>query len=411
MSKPASSPLLTQEQPGSPVGQQPCIPSTTGAPGAQAPGALGRLPQVASLPLLALAEDKLDWPEDVLFPMRSGANLCEASFRTSEQALATRGLRLVFGSFQIPHPKKAASGGEDSFFFSQAAGAAGVADGVGEWEWRFGLNPRSFADEMMGGARQHLEGPEHTSASTVVDEAMAALDAGYGSSSSYGSATALVAVLDPTGSELGVASLGDSGLRQIRPPAAGSHDPSALSTRIVGRTTEQQHSFNCPFQLSRLPQPEDFERLLRTGLPGLRKLVRCVQATPTPRQDKPGDAVGYTLKLQEGDLLVLGTDGLFDNLFDRELCELAGLALSPSEVGQVYDPASRGLIGGSGSTNPNMIAESIAKAAFLRSADTGAKTPFGQNAREAGLHHMGGKMDDITVVVAWVVRSSSADAT
>ena len=26
---------------------------------------------------------------------------------------------------------------------------AGVADGVGEWQWRFGLDPRAFADELM----------------------------------------------------------------------------------------------------------------------------------------------------------------------------------------------------------------------------------------------------------------------
>ena len=25
----------------------------------------------------------------------------------------------------------------------------GVADGVGEWQWRFGLDPRAFADELM----------------------------------------------------------------------------------------------------------------------------------------------------------------------------------------------------------------------------------------------------------------------
>ncbi len=28
----------------------------------------------------------------------------------------------------------------------------GVADGVGEWQWRFGLDPRAFADELMLGS-------------------------------------------------------------------------------------------------------------------------------------------------------------------------------------------------------------------------------------------------------------------
>jgi hypothetical protein len=35
----------------------------------------------------------------------------------------------------------------------------------------------------------------------------------------------------------------------------------------------------------------------------------------------------------------------------------------------------------------------------------GARTPFSEHARQHGVLHSGGKMDDITVVCAWVVRS------
>ncbi|CEM20274.1 unnamed protein product [Vitrella brassicaformis CCMP3155] len=33
----------------------------------------------------------------------------------------------------------------------------------------------------------------------------------------------------------------------------------------------------------------------------------------------------------EGDLLIIGTHGVFDNLFDCDFCDIASLALSPSE--------------------------------------------------------------------------------
>ena len=50
------------------------------------------------------------------------------------------------------------------------------------------------------------------------------------------------------------------------------------------------------------------------------------------------------------------------------------------------------------------LAKAYSEAAKLRSEDTSARTPFGNLARQAGLQHMGGKMDDISVVVGVVVK-------
>jgi len=60
-------------------------------------------------------------------------------------------------------------------------------------------------------------------------------------------------------------------------------------------------------------------------------------------------------------------------------------------------------------SDPTDIAEAIAKAAFSRSKDACAGTPFSLHAREAGLCHVGGKQDDITVVAAWVVKTGKTD--
>jgi serine/threonine protein phosphatase PrpC len=172
--------------------------------------------------------------------------------------------------------------------------------------------------------------------------------------------------------------------------------------RIVNRTTDQQHSFNCPYQLARLPEPKDFPALLAEGKGAL---VRAVRNCPASRQDKPSDAQIYTLTVQEGDLIILGTDGVFDNLHDREVCQLAECAVSPLEARQAFD-LSGGKLLGQGCTDVSRVAEGIAKAASHRSRDASARTPFSLHAKEAGLYHVGGKMDDITVVAAWVVRTS-----
>lgn len=36
-------------------------------------------------------------------------------------------------------------------------------------------------------------------------------------------------------------------------------------------------------------------------------------------QDKPDDSEEYSFELQEGDIIVSATDGIFDNLFSHEI--------------------------------------------------------------------------------------------
>lgn len=75
-------------------------------------------------------------------------------------------------------------------------------------------------------------------------------------------------------------------------------------------------------------------------------------------------------------MLVLGTDGLWDNLFDNEILELLA---TPS--------------------TPEAAAERIAAAAYARSKERRARTPFAVHARQQGYFFPGGKQDDITVLV------------
>ena len=70
-----------------------------------------------------------------------------------------------------------------------------------------------------------------------------------------------------------IANVGDSRLLLIR------------NGVCIYKTLEQQHSFNFPFQLG------------------------------TGSEDSPADAFFEQVVIKEGDIVILGTDGLFDNVF------------------------------------------------------------------------------------------------
>jgi len=165
-----------------------------------------------------------------------------------------------------------------------------------------------------------------------------------------GSATACIVTVSRN-NLLFARNLGDSGFMVIRPSA-----PAAL--QLVARSNEQQSSFNCPYQLA-------FE---------------------SSNSHEPRDSDAYNVQLQAGDIVVLATDGLFDNLFDKQIVTIAldalGTASSPDE-------------------KPQHIADQLAKRAEDITTSQN-DTPFAQSARRHGHRHSGGKPDDISVVVAIV---------
>lgn len=61
-------------------------------------------------------------------------------------------------------------------------------------------------------------------------------------------------------------------------------------------TREQQHFFNCPYQLAIVPP-----KLIKRGA----------------IMDRPADADVVEMTVESNDLVLLATDGMFDNLFDK----------------------------------------------------------------------------------------------
>jgi protein phosphatase PTC7 len=144
--------------------------------------------------------------------------------------------------------------------------------------------------------------------------------------------------------------------------------------QVVKRSHEQHHGWNCPYQLTKLP----------------RQLSRFLL-----REDHCTDCDTYAVEVQEGDLVLVFSDGVRDNLHDPEVLRIVDRAVSPALAELAGLPEHP--------TPPEKVAAAIALAAKVRSMDTTARVPFNVYSRRHGFDRAGGKEDDITVVAAWVV--------
>lgn len=120
------------------------------------------------------------------------------------------------------------------------------------------------------------------------------------------------------------ANVGDSGFMVIRPP-----------DDMIFRSEEQQHTFNQPYQLG-------FES-----------------------SDTPDSAECHKINVKEGDIVILCTDGVLDNLDDDRIVELVKIEYTKSGDNMRLD----------------RLAESISREAYTISQSTKVITPFGRHAR------------------------------
>ncbi|KAL7743813.1 hypothetical protein ACLKA6_000220 [Drosophila palustris] len=243
--------------------------------------------------------------------------------------------------------------GEDAWFRTSTpkADALGVADGVGGWRV-YGIDPGQFSRFLMRTCERltHTHDFEATRPERLLARAYCNLL--EQKKPILGSCTACVLTLLRESNTLYAANIGDSGLLVIR-------DGS-----IVCRSMEQQHHFNTPFQLA-VPPPGH----------GLNVLT-----------DGPECAALLQFDIQCGDILILATDGVYDNVCEETLVRVL------SHAAGVTDPVKL-------QTYANCVALMARSLSFHPSHDS----PFSQNARRHNIDAPGGKPDDITVILASVV--------
>ena len=168
----------------------------------------------------------------------------------------------------------------------------GVSDGVGGWR-ELGVDPSIFSSMLMKQCKRYvhqetnnLSSSEHLSSETPLDILISSYKAMKDSKDPnlIGSSTACIVVFNRKTKYLHTANIGDSGFAIIR------------NNKIVHRSKEQYHYFNAPFQMAILPR----------------------NVTDT-FNDNPKMAAVSSFELNEGDYIVVATDGLWDNLSDKAL--------------------------------------------------------------------------------------------
>ncbi|PWY89341.1 serine/threonine protein phosphatase [Aspergillus heteromorphus CBS 117.55] len=305
--------------------------------------------------------------------------------------------------------------GEDAFFASRVgqngtnAVAFAVADGVGGWA-ESKVDPADFSHALCGYmAEAALSWDSPAEELRPVNLLQAGYDGVVADDKiPAGGSTASVGVGLEDG-RVELANLGDSGSVLLRLGAVHHY------------SIPQTHGFNTPYQLSIIPPQMRTQASIFGG---------------SFLEDFPRDAAVTNLQMQHGDVLILATDGVFDNLNNqdilkhvtsrmiatgawtvdsdygiqlaeglKQLTQPEGLSslIFPSQAGPEQSSLSRSRE--HSHTLQSLIAASIVGEAKLASMDSRRDGPFAKEAQRyyPGDWYRGGKVDDISVVVVVAV--------
>ncbi|CAD2218848.1 protein phosphatase 2C [Angomonas deanei] len=285
------------------------------------------------------------------------------NFTRRRSTLATTDRRaLQFGQRGVcclPHPEKQHRGGEDAFFSHPMA--LGVADGVGGMA-KYGVDPAIFTRNIMrycyekisgspvkpiGSENSNNENEKENTENKSVFASFPNLPAVELLTSALeralkdnipGACPAVVVAMKEE-KEASIVSLGDCGVVIVR------------GGRLLYRSTSQQHYFNCPYQM-----PND-----------------------TPRKGEQS-----SLLLQENDVLLLASDGVLDNVETDELVKVLANVRAENK------------------NSCKEAADIIGQTASRNGHDEKFMSPFAKEAQKQGKRFRGGKLDDITALVARV---------
>eukprot|EP00758_Cryptobia_borreli_P007579 Tbor_TRINITY_DN5313_c0_g4::TRINITY_DN5313_c0_g4_i5::g.4544::m.4544/K17508/PTC7, PPTC7; protein phosphatase PTC7 len=212
-----------------------------------------------------------------------------------------------------------------------------------------------------------------------------------------GSATVLFATI--VHDVLEVYTLGDCKLMLIR------------NGKVNFQSEDQVHDLNFPFQLG------------------------------VGSKDRPEDGIVSHIKVRPGDLVILGSDGIFDNVFVHDIIKILKdivatddeflvkgpqgivsnkryqpLALSTDDFAyrlilneELRSPSSRMRSGVLCQSLLQKASQRILQLAKSVAADPRADTPFAAKCLESGVYYEGGKEDDMTLVMAMITQSMEGE--
>jgi protein phosphatase PTC7 len=304
------------------------------------------------------------------------------------------GLKLCTSAVAVPHADKVRNGargvnkrsfghaGDDAYFVGGEK-AIGVSDGVGQWREK-GIDSGEFSRALMRASLKYATSSfsERKSASSLLVSAAATVASEK--VPILGSSTACVLTLDQSTGVASIANLGDSGVLIGRWQEGGisrAGEKVENGPRVMFRSPQQEHEFGYPFQLGH-----------------------------HDAADHASTAQMFDAVVEVGDIIIMGSDGVFDNLTDQEILEEAFQHIYKYQEGQddilsvdhLYQSSSPILRKVAGD-----IASSLADKSFWKSVDKSAETPFSTAASEAfDVVYRGGKKDDITIICSLVAPNS-----
>jgi len=294
---------------------------------------------------------------------------------------------------------------------------AGVADGVGSWR-EYGVDPREFSHTLMQECENVIHEAGKCAMSTAKGngnlcrmitpaEIMAQAYERTKNNNIIGSCTACISLFDGLHHQLHFSNLGDSGiivLRHIDSDVAGAlkRDRTTPRTerssdlRVAFVSQQQLRSFNHPFQLGWTGKKIEDED----------SSFKCAS-----------ESCMTSIHIRRGDIILLATDGLFDNV---EFEDISRIALEWEQKhgfisGNDIVAREKRWERGESMTNESSkaiheLAESLCNYAREQSLDQVTDSPFAILAKENDIMWSGGMPDDCTVVAMHIVGESSKKA-
>jgi protein phosphatase PTC7 len=289
----------------------------------------------------------------------------------------------------------------------------GVADGVGSWR-EYDVDPREFSHKLMSECenilheachdRKSLAKAEGTKFRQVISpaEIIAQAYERVKVENIIGSCTACVALFDGVRHQLHFSNLGDSGLivlRHIDSDVAGAlrrekQTPRSDRTsdlRLAFVSQQQLRSFNHPFQL---------------GWTGAN-----IASSEKTSFKQARDACTSSIHVRRGDIVIMATDGLFDNVDTDDICAICLEWEQQSGFIRGGDIVARDHRWSMGNSLTNVSAENVtdlAEALVQRARENSLRkdidSPFAILAKENDVMWSGGMPDDCTCSTCMLFR-------
>ncbi|KAI9296950.1 protein serine/threonine phosphatase 2C [Neoconidiobolus thromboides FSU 785] len=281
--------------------------------------------------------------------------------------------------------------GEDAFFLNSTVKNQylGIADGVGSWE-KVGIDPSQFSWSLMNHASEIIQQNRTSFGNEMELSSLELLQQAYNrllknKEKIVGSSTASILKINKDNGRLNGVNLGDSSFLIIR-----------NRSEIIYKSQEQQHFFNCPYQLSIIPK----EYQLNQGY----------------IKNEPSDCNQIELELKENDLIILATDGYFDNVFDEETINIIQNEFLQFQIDHnthtysSVNETTKQLINIKNSDwlqlKIRKLSNKLAETARKYSLNPKRLSPWSNSLLKYHQYlELGGKLDDITVLVALVQKN------